>query len=162
MWVFVDRKTERILAAGHGEGSESNHDMSVGYLLAVPEREIELVGWEDRHPVSREVYLRDVKQYTAEEATEVETAKTKRKAEKAKATRILGYTDGIPSEMIIIKRNLDDETKEAIRKAVLSVSEDMLIQISQGELTVTAVVKATEKDLDQIEAVIAAVEKKRK
>ena len=85
MWVFVDKETERILAAGRGDGRESNHDMETGYLLAVPDQEIELTGWENGHPVGRVVHLRDVRRFTAEEEAEVAEKRTKREATKARA-----------------------------------------------------------------------------
>jgi len=76
---------------------------------------------------------------------------------KAIATKILGYTDEIPAEMILVKRSLDPGTKAAIRKAALKVNQSMLDQISQGELTVTGIFKAEEKDLDKVEAVLKKV-----
>jgi len=81
---------------------------------------------------------------------------------KATATRILGYTDEIPAEMIVVRRSLSNKLKNAIRKALLSVNESMLDQISQGELTVTGLYKASAKDLQPIKKVIAKVDRARK
>jgi hypothetical protein len=40
MWVLVDRVSGRILAIGHGETKESNHDLSVGSLVYLPEQDV--------------------------------------------------------------------------------------------------------------------------
>lgn len=85
MWVFVDKKTERILAAGRGDGRESNHDMKAGHLVAVPDQVIELTGWNGNVPFAREVYLRDLRRFTAEEETASAEARTKREEARARA-----------------------------------------------------------------------------
>jgi len=89
MWVLVDRKTERILAAGPGEGAASNHDMSVGYLLDVREQVIELIEWRDRLPVNREVYLRDLRQHEPAELDKIVADRATKKAESAAASTAL-------------------------------------------------------------------------
>jgi ABC-type phosphate/phosphonate transport system substrate-binding protein len=72
--------------------------------------------------------------------------------EKGAATRILTYTAEIPAEMIVVKRSLDPELKRKLAAAILGVgdSQGMLAQISQGEKSVTAVVKASDADLEAI------------
>jgi phosphonate transport system substrate-binding protein len=78
---------------------------------------------------------------------------------KAAATRVLAYTPPIPGEMLVVKRALDKPTKDALRKAVLALNDasGILAQISQGELTVTAFVPATEKDLEAVHDAIVRV-----
>ena len=78
------------------------------------------------------------------------------------ATRVLTYTADIPSEMILVKRSLDAATKKQLKDAILALSaaEGILAQISQGETSVTAVVPATDKDLDSVADVVARVNSK--
>jgi phosphonate transport system substrate-binding protein len=82
--------------------------------------------------------------------------------EKATATRIIAYTAPIPGEMIVVRRDLDPKTKQAIRQALLSLNDaaGILAQISQGELPVTAFTAATEKDLVAVQDVVKKVSKK--
>lgn len=70
MWIFVEGGTGRILAGGDGEPVAANHDLSVGYLVNIPEQDLRLYE-EGVHglPTLRERYYpRDVVTFTAEEA----------------------------------------------------------------------------------------------
>jgi phosphonate transport system substrate-binding protein len=80
--------------------------------------------------------------------------------EKTAATRILTYTGEIPAEMIVIKRSLDPELKKRIATAILGLGDmqAMLAQISQGEKSVTAVVKASDADLEAINAAATRIQ----
>jgi phosphate/phosphite/phosphonate ABC transporter binding protein len=82
---------------------------------------------------------------------------------KADGTRILSYTADIPGEMIVVKRGLDAATKKMLREAILALNDEtgILTQISQGETTtVSAVVAATETDLNAVATAIERVAKK--
>lgn len=72
--------------------------------------------------------------------------------DKAAATRLLAYTPEIPSEAIVAKRSLDPKVKEAMRKALVAATREagILGQISEGEKTITAVVPASDADLEQV------------
>ncbi len=78
---------------------------------------------------------------------------------KASGSRILAYTADIPSEMILVKRSLAADTKKRLAIAILGINNapGIMQQISQGETTVTAVVKATEADLEAVHDVIEKV-----
>ena len=78
---------------------------------------------------------------------------------KAKNTRILTYTDEIPSELIIVRKNLDPELKKKLKKALLDANkaEGILMQISQGELTVSAILEADPQHLDAVAKIVEAV-----
>jgi len=80
--------------------------------------------------------------------------------QKGFATRILAYTSEIPAEMIVVKRTLPAETKKKLAAALLSVSEmsGILAQISQGEKSVTGVVKASEADLEALNTAMTRVQ----
>jgi phosphate/phosphite/phosphonate ABC transporter binding protein len=74
-------------------------------------------------------------------------------------TRVLTYTADIPAEMIVVKKSLDPATKKRLKIAVLGLNsaEGILQQISQGETTVTAVVEATDADVETVEETIEKV-----
>lgn len=82
--------------------------------------------------------------------------------DKAAATRIVAYTVPIPGEMIVVRRSLDDKTKQAVRQALLSLNDaaGILAQISVGELPVTAFTPATERDLVAVQDVVKKVSRK--
>ncbi|MFC1610933.1 PhnD/SsuA/transferrin family substrate-binding protein [Myxococcota bacterium] len=82
---------------------------------------------------------------------------------KAAGTRILSYTSDIPGEMILIKRSLDSGTKNRLKEAILALNDaqGILGQISQGETTVTAVLTATQTDLDAVADAVARVTHKK-
>jgi phosphonate transport system substrate-binding protein len=88
----------------------------------------------------------------------------KTQQQKTKATRILAYTADIPAEMIMIKRNLPDATKAAIRAALTNNDdrEGILARISQQEPPISAIVAATEQDLKSVQKVIQQVRAKNK
>jgi|GEM_PF-3539808 len=69
MWIFVEHKTGRILAAGRGNGNPANHDSAMGSIVAVPEQKLDLYSEGPMGlPQLRELYYpKDVLEYTAEE-----------------------------------------------------------------------------------------------
>ncbi len=79
--------------------------------------------------------------------------------EKVKKTRILAYTAEIPAEMILVRRTLKKEIRQVLRSAMLRANErtTLLRQISEGELSITALTQASESDLQPIAAVIERV-----
>jgi hypothetical protein len=66
--------------------------------------------------------------------------------------------------MIMIKRNLPDATKAAIRAALTNNDdrEGILARISQQEPPISAIVAATEQDLISVQKVIQQVRAKNK
>jgi phosphate/phosphite/phosphonate ABC transporter binding protein len=83
---------------------------------------------------------------------------------KAIATRVLEYTEEIPAEMIAVKRSLDPAVKEQLRQALLALNENqsILVQISQNELPITAMAKASDENLKRVAEVQALVDSKSK
>ncbi len=69
MWIFVENGTQRILAAGSGEPSPANHDLTMGFLVAIPEQDLGLYGeTADGTPLLRDrFYPRDVTLFTEAE-----------------------------------------------------------------------------------------------
>ena len=88
----------------------------------------------------------------------------KTQQQKTKATRILAYTADIPAEMIMMKRDLPDATKSAIRNALTQTDDrkGILARISQQEPPISAIVAATEKELESVQKVVEQVRKKNK
>jgi phosphonate transport system substrate-binding protein len=84
--------------------------------------------------------------------------------EKGTSTRILGYTAQIPPELIVVKRSLDAKIKAQLRASLLKVAdaEGILSQMSEGELAITGIIEANEKDLLEIGRVVADVTAKSK
>ena len=62
MWIFVENGTQRILAAGSGEPNLANHDLTMGFVVAVPEQDLGLYGeTTDGMPLLRDrFYPKDV------------------------------------------------------------------------------------------------------
>lgn len=85
----------------------------------------------------------------------------KRPRLKKRHTRVLGYTREIPAEMLIVRRDLDDKVKSALRKTLLKAAQErtLLNQISAAELPITGIVEASDKDLESVAKVAADVEK---
>lgn len=73
--------------------------------------------------------------------------KTRRK--KRRATRIIARTSPIPNEMILARRDLSEESKKAIVKALLGVNaRDIIMRhINSNEAPITGVSRAQEKVL---------------
>ena len=82
--------------------------------------------------------------------------------ERAKHTRILGYTSEIPAEMIMVKRSLPENVKTKLRESLLAVPArtGLLKQISGDEPQVSNIVRANESDLASIRKVITRVARK--
>ena len=81
--------------------------------------------------------------------------------ERAKHTRILGYTAQIPAEMIMVKRSLSENVKAKLRESLLAVPSrtGLLKQISGDEPQVSNIVRAHESDLASIRKVITRVDR---
>jgi phosphate/phosphite/phosphonate ABC transporter binding protein len=84
--------------------------------------------------------------------------------EKGEASRILGYTAQIPPELIVVKKSLDPKVKSALKKSLAKVNgaEGILSQMSEGELTITSIVEAGDKDLAEVGRVVSEVAAKAK
>lgn len=79
--------------------------------------------------------------------------------DKVKQTRILAYTEEIPAEMILVRRSLKGAVRTALRDAMLGASESttLLRQISEGELSITALTEASDHNLRPIVKVVKQV-----
>ncbi len=84
--------------------------------------------------------------------------------DKAVHSRILSYTREIPSEMILVRKDLAPKVKAKFLKALLALNnqQSILAQISQGETPVSGFAKASDKDLDGVRDAIRAIEKSKK
>jgi len=81
------------------------------------------------------------------------------RSDKVRQTRVLDYTVSIPSEMIMMRRDLPEATRAALRKALLEARSrpELLMQISQSEPPITSLHTAKTADLDSIAAVVKQV-----
>ncbi|MEC9466284.1 MAG: phosphate/phosphite/phosphonate ABC transporter substrate-binding protein [Myxococcota bacterium] len=88
----------------------------------------------------------------------------KNPSEKVRATRILEYTPKIPGEMIMVRRDIPDEIKEAIRQALLSAPQrqGLLSQLSKGEPPISDIANANQDDVDSVGSVVDQVESERR
>jgi phosphonate transport system substrate-binding protein len=88
----------------------------------------------------------------------------KTQQQKTKATRILAYTADIPAELIMIKRSLPEATKKAIRNALTKTGDrnGILTQISKQEPPISAIVEASEKELESVQKVVKQVRSRNK
>ena len=79
--------------------------------------------------------------------------------DKARATRIISYTDDIPAEMIMVKRTLSSEQKQLMREALTLAQTHggILRQISRDEAPISGIVAADESNLAPIRAVLERV-----
>jgi phosphonate transport system substrate-binding protein len=85
-------------------------------------------------------------------------------SEKVRATRILQYTPKIPGEMIMVRRDVPEEIKEAIRQALLSAPQrqGLLSQLSKGEPPISDIAQASQEDVDSVGSVVEQVESERR
>lgn len=79
--------------------------------------------------------------------------------DKTKHTRLLGFTEQIPSEMIMVRRNLPQALKDRLLNLVseAALRGDILAEISQGEPQITGFRKVDESIFQTLETVKAAV-----
>ena len=81
--------------------------------------------------------------------------------EKTKYTRLLGFTEQIPSEMIMVRRDLPQALKDRFLTLIVEAAGrmDILAEISQGEPQITGFRKVDESVFETLKTVKSSVSK---
>ena len=81
--------------------------------------------------------------------------------DKSKYTRLLGFTEQIPSEMVMVRRDLPQALKDRFLNLIVEAASrgDILAEISQGEPQITGFRKVNETIFETLESVKTTVAK---